>query len=486
MIKVRIESIYGVALARLLQDVSNEVQITSPSVEQQELLGLEPSIEIHDVNISDLEDRSGVQIQGSKSHVSTLETLLRENLQDAVFHKHSVQKDAIYVATIERALTHKNILILNLGETNGILFTRGQDRNYREGGKLIVQVKELPLEADKLPVCSDQINLSGDYVILEKSRDNNFVRVSKKIKGEQREALHALGKSIKPDKFGIIMRTSAAEADEQTIQDEIDRLIAKWEEIVEQKKTSETVQVSTGDALVQISFSYNTRQGLDTVLSKVTKIIPFYHNMKAYSMATGYTVDFGNKFVNDENAQDMYNTLREMVLTKDYALDNYVRAAFLRLDGSIDEQILGNIKSMDNGVFHIRQVLDDKRAELDESNFILYGGDYIDTYIKEGSWTIYYQYYSGEDDALLGERVRIVSPIDMVFRGKFRTVDLGVNIYLAQELDENEIDIIDDNADFKLKDSGVISDATDQHLGGVIEKVVAHLKKGDTTPTIVD
>jgi hypothetical protein len=485
MIKVRIESIYGVALSKFLQDAGLDLEIVSPSIEQQEILGMEPKVEIHDINISDLEDRSGVQIQGDMERVGILEKYLRDNLTDVVIHKHLIQKDSIYVATIERFLHHKNLVILNLGETNGILFTKGNDRKYTEGEKIIVQVKELPIEADKLPVCSDQINLSGKYVILEKSKDNNFVRISKKIKGEMRDSLHALGKKHKPENFGMILRTSASESVEENIVNEINELVAKWENIENEKNNTDIKQIISGETVIQVIFCYNTRLELDEIFKKVTLIIPNYHNFKSYSMATGYTVEFGNNFVNKENEDAMTKTLREMIYSKDYSLDTHLRCSFLKLDGSIVDEVFGNIKSTNNDVFYMRNVLDERRADMDGSNYILYENDYIDVYVKPGSWTIYYQYYSGEDNTLLGERVRLVTPVDLIFRGKFRTVDLGINIYLANE-DDNEIDVIDDNADYSLKDKGLISNETDQKIGNVISQIINQLKKNEKNPVLIN
>lgn len=483
MIKIRIESLYGVALAKLLMDKSDNLRIVNPNLEQQELLHLESKIEVHDVQISDLENRAGIMLQGTPDQVAEIENILFKSIPDAIFHKHKIQKDSIFIAKIERIIERKNMMIVDLGNaSSGIVFGKYLDKDHEEGDSVIVQVKELPIESDKLPVCSEQINLSGNYVILEKSKDSKFVRVSKKIMGQQRQALHELGKKIRPEGFGIIMRTSAADAAEDKIVSEIRALTVDWEGIVEAKQTLKQKEVWFGETVTKVNLSYNSKKYLDEILAKIIAIVPDYHNIKSYSMATGYTVDFANHFVTPENTQAMNERLYYDILSTDYAINHMIKTEFLALDGTIAENIIGEVQDVNDGIIRTKFVFNDRNWEKDDSNYILYSGDYVYISFKQGSWTIYYKYFTA-DNELIGERIQIITPLDYVFRGRIRTVDLGINIYLAAE--NNEIDVVDNNADVHLVAEKIISPQTDEKIGTIIEEAINKLTDEPGKPVIV-
>ncbi len=476
MSTIRIESIYDVALAKLLLEEIDGLNLSSPSKDIQRLLGVKQNIEIHDVHISDLDQRVGVQLQGDKNMVKVVENALVKKLPYVVVHRMSVQKDSIYLATIER-VTRKNLVFLDLGETKGILFGL-RDKNYREGNTLIVQVKELPSEPDKLPVCSEQINLSGDYVILEKSKDSNFVRVSRKINGPQRETLHDIGKRVKPESFGIIMRTSAAEAPEEDIAAEVVLLLEKWQSILAEKKEADTKQVSSGDTIVEISFNFATKIMLDDVRGALETVIPKFHPLRSYSMATSYALEFGGYFATAATAPLMSDKLYEMVFEKDYTINNSTKINLQKIVGTIMEESMGKITDIsEDGVIHTRLNIDKRRAEEDMSNYVLFEGDYIDIYLKEGSWTIFYKYYGG-DGELIGSRVRIVSPVDLIFKGRFRAVDLGIDIYLPNE-DGSEVDVIRDEEPAEMVKLGFYAQGTADRIEEIIAKVTKEIKSSD-------
>ncbi|MDH5645613.1 MAG: ribonuclease E/G, partial [Candidatus Heimdallarchaeota archaeon] len=246
---VRIDSIYGLALSKLLLD-TGEVSLSNPNREILENLSINEEKHPHDVNISDLDNRTGIMLKGYPLAVKKIEKLFREELLDSIIFQHPVKQDAIYSAMVIKRIFKKRLSILDLGgDTRGIIFNSSAE----VGEQIIVQVKELPTEIDKLPVCSTEITLGGDYVILEVEQD--FVRVSRKLQGAEREALHNLGKLHQPPGFGIIIRTSAASANEDDIIKEINSLVDLWSEIHRQMEEDERgIKLVSGEMVSEVYF----------------------------------------------------------------------------------------------------------------------------------------------------------------------------------------------------------------------------------------
>ena len=79
--KIRVESIYDLALAKLLQDKLEKVVLVSPTKDQQEFLSIEDTNQPHDIHIGDLEYRNGIQIKGVSETVDKIEKLaLQKNI----------------------------------------------------------------------------------------------------------------------------------------------------------------------------------------------------------------------------------------------------------------------------------------------------------------------------------------------------------------------------------------------------------------------
>ncbi len=467
MITVRVESIYGVALSKILLDSKEDIVLSSPNEEIQSSLNIENKVGILDVHINDTEDRRGINLKGNSESVDLVSSIIRDELYDTIKFSHEEQQDAIYISRVKNVLKRKNTGFLDLGEgKTGIIF----ESNLMDGEDLIVQIKELPIEEGRYPVCSQNINLTGKFVILEKSEEAPFVRVSKKIQGELRDRIHSLGKELVPDGFGIIMRTSAVDVSKEKIEEEIMDLKKLWQRVEKAKEKDRLGKVHTGEKLVTFHFNYNTKVKLDKIRKVIEPIIDNYHVYRSYSYATGFSANLANKFLDKVSASNFSDVMKKMILQSDYRENHVIKLNVLGLDGTNNEVYLGNLKDVSDH-FMIQKSLDQKSAESTETNFILYPGDYIETHLDEGSWTIHYRYFSGEDKSLIGERIQLVTPIELSFRGKFSTVSLGINIY--KDAKTKEIDLLtDDDAGEDLLEKEIISSNLDMKLGETIEDII--------------
>ncbi|MHA2248714.1 MAG: ribonuclease E/G [Candidatus Kariarchaeaceae archaeon] len=470
---VRLQSIFDTALGKLLLD-SGDTTFVSPNSRLQKYLGIEASSLPHDVHIGDLDKREGIIIKGVAHAVKKIENLFREALPDCITFSHLIQQDAIYLATVTRYIYRKNLAIVDLGnEAKGIIFN--VDTNV--GEKLLVQVKELTTELDKLPVCSTVITLSGNYVILEDGA--NFVRVSRKIKGDDRRRLHELGKNIIPPDFGIIIRTSALNATEDEIVSEIDEILKLWDRIErDAAEAPEAGRLITGEMVSEITFGNASKKYLDNMRATICSTMNDYYHFKAYSMASGFALDFIQNFTDQISLDDISKAMVDMIITRDYPINNHIKAEFKFLDGTNEEIILGDLVQ-NEGIIKTTKTLT-YPPEMKFPNFSVDKGDRMECIFAYGSWTVHYRFYSKDSDNLIGERIRIITPLDLAFRGRVRAFDTGMNLYKAEG--ETSVSIVD-NSISNMVERGMISRKLDERFGEVLKLAMDELN--ESKPEII-
>ena len=109
--------------------------------------------------------------------------------------------------------------INKLGKINQVL-TKNQ--------KILVQVVKEPIST-KGPRLSCELSIAGRYLVLVPF--SNVVSVSKKItESGERKRLHRLVSSIKPENFGVIIRTVASNKDVKELDKDLRNLVNIWDE----------------------------------------------------------------------------------------------------------------------------------------------------------------------------------------------------------------------------------------------------------------
>lgn len=100
-----------------------------------------------------------------------------------------------------------------------------------KGNQLLVQVVKEPIST-KGPRLSCEISIAGRYLVLVPF--SNTVNVSKKIEdANERKRLLRLISSIKPENFGIIIRTVAARKEVAELDADLRNLVKSWEDGVQ-------------------------------------------------------------------------------------------------------------------------------------------------------------------------------------------------------------------------------------------------------------
>lgn len=106
----------------------------------------------------------------------------------------------------------------------------------KEKQELLIQITKEPI-GSKGPRVTTDISLPGRLLVLVPH--DNQVGVSRKISDQkERRRLRMLAKSLRPEGFGIIMRTVAVGKDLQTIKADLESLVNKWSKISQKAKKS--------------------------------------------------------------------------------------------------------------------------------------------------------------------------------------------------------------------------------------------------------
>lgn len=102
----------------------------------------------------------------------------------------------------------------------------------RKGQEIVVQIKKEPISTKGPRVTADP-SLPGRFMVLVP--DGDKVGVSRKITNwAEKRRLKDLGRQIKPDGFGLIVRTEAEGKGDRELSRDLKRLIGTWERIQKQ------------------------------------------------------------------------------------------------------------------------------------------------------------------------------------------------------------------------------------------------------------
>ena len=111
--------------------------------------------------------------------------------------------------------------------------------------KVLVQVVKEPIST-KGPRLSCELSIAGRYMVLVPF--SNTVNISKKItSAAERKRLSRLVSSIKPDNFGVIVRTVAENKDVRELDYDLRNLVDTWEKGMEKLKTAKPNEKVIGE-----------------------------------------------------------------------------------------------------------------------------------------------------------------------------------------------------------------------------------------------
>lgn len=168
--------------------------------------------------------------------------LENKKVTDFFIHRGDVLLGDVYLATVDNILPSIDAAFVNVG-TDKMGFLHAEDvmgkgtlkEKLKPKQKLIVQVVKEPT-GHKGPRVTTEISLPGRFLVLMPYEPG--VSVSKKIENSRERArLKAIMNLIKPVGVGVIIRTEAEGQSEADIQEDLEILLEKWNNIITSAET---------------------------------------------------------------------------------------------------------------------------------------------------------------------------------------------------------------------------------------------------------
>ncbi len=168
--------------------------------------------------------------------------LENKKVTDFFIHRGDVLLGDVYLATVDNILPSIDAAFVNVG-TDKMGFLHAQDvmgkgtlkQKLSPKQKLIVQVVKEPT-GHKGPRVTTEISLPGRFLVLMPYEPG--VSVSKKIENsKERARLKSIINLIKPVGVGVIIRTEAEGQSEADIQEDLEILLEKWNNIMTSAET---------------------------------------------------------------------------------------------------------------------------------------------------------------------------------------------------------------------------------------------------------
>ena len=168
--------------------------------------------------------------------------LENKKVTDFFIHRGDVLLGDVYLATVDNILPSIEAAFVNVG-TDKMGFLHAEDvmgkgtlkEKLKPKQRLIVQVTKEPT-GHKGPRVTTEISLPGRFLVLMPYEPG--VSVSKKIENSRERArLKAIMNLIKPVGVGVIIRTEAEGQSEADIQEDLEILLEKWNNIITSAET---------------------------------------------------------------------------------------------------------------------------------------------------------------------------------------------------------------------------------------------------------
>ncbi|MGI8875747.1 MAG: Rne/Rng family ribonuclease [Egibacteraceae bacterium] len=160
----------------------------------------------------------------------------------------------IYVGRVQNVLPGMEAAFIDIGKgRNGVLYAG--EVNYDEadldtelpriedqlkpGQTVLVQVTKDPM-GTKGARLTQQLSIAGRFCVL--APGDGMLGISRKLPDEERERLRKVLKTIRPEGFGLIVRTAAEGATKEQLEADVARLTRIWTGITERAKTAKPLE----------------------------------------------------------------------------------------------------------------------------------------------------------------------------------------------------------------------------------------------------
>lgn len=194
---------------------------------------------------------------------------------------------AVCLGRVERIVPGMNAAFVDVGqEKNGFLPLSEPNlpdvEKLQTGMAVLVQIKK-EAQGSKGPFLLRDISLCAEHVLLMPL--NKKIGISARVQDDgKRDELREMGERISQGQYGLVMRSSAAEAEEADIREEVAALMEQWEHIRRTAPTAHvpSVVLPSQSLLLGLLDDYRAK-GLDRIDTDSRELYP---TLSAYAPTT--------------------------------------------------------------------------------------------------------------------------------------------------------------------------------------------------------
>ena len=176
-----------------------------------------------------------ISFKGGSSKIAILEgaTLVEYYTAEA---KSKSLVGNIYLGKVKNILPGMEAAFVSIGaEKNGVLYVADVSNSKRNSKieNLLKQEQEILVQVvkdamgEKGARLTGQISFPGRYLVL--IPNSSTKGISRRLPDEERSRLDKIIRKIKPDGFGVIVRTAAEGVSEESLKNDIDKLLSEWQ-----------------------------------------------------------------------------------------------------------------------------------------------------------------------------------------------------------------------------------------------------------------
>jgi hypothetical protein len=434
MTTLRIRGIYAVALTQLFRQDPDVWEIVQPDAEVRSCIAHTWGMDSPDVDIDDAPDEHGhrevIRLTGSANAVHKVLTVLQQHFFDIITYQDNLQVGAIYMGLVGIVSRMRRRAVVYMGDQLvGVLPLRYADRDLQVGSYIPVRIAALPAEGDDRPLLSTSITVPGHYAVLTSVQ---AVKMSKQITElSQQERLQRLGEQHDTGGWGIIWRTAAQHADDQTLLTEIQHLTQEAHILRERLQAITAVgHVREGEIVAHVYLPGHAKACCDALRAQCLPTLPGHHKYKAQGDAYAAMVEALEKELPPEVLRTRTANLGALssVNAMQQPIQNRIRILVRDLQGNLREHATAQRVAYDlhAGWVEVRQMLRHKGAYPPDLHLDKHHGDYTVTRFQEGSWCYTTHFYSRKG-TWKGAYASLTTPL-AIFADQLHSVDLHVAV----------------------------------------------------------
>lgn len=138
--------------------------------------------------------------------------------------------ETIFLGRVEQIRSSVGAAFVDIGQQLNAFLPLEENEKLRCGDMIIVQGAAKQATQSKGLRITSRINLAGKWLVLIPGEEG--VHISKKVKDSAlREELLEMASRIRPEGFGLIVRTASGEVTSEAMEEEAARLAGQWQEI---------------------------------------------------------------------------------------------------------------------------------------------------------------------------------------------------------------------------------------------------------------